>query len=92
MGRSGVGKSTLLGAFLQRGYAMLADDKAAIVVDGDVPLALPGYPLIRLAEDAVNELQFPVNGSRLKTQPGQVRCCRWRNSSRSRRRCAPPIR
>lgn len=65
MGSSGVGKSTLLGAFLQRGYAMLADDKAGIVVDDcGVPLALPGFPLIRLAEDAVNKLQFPVNGSR----------------------------
>src|SRR5262245_24055614 len=67
MGASGAGKSTLLGAFLQRGYAMLADDKAGIVVDGDgVPWAVPGYPLIRLSEDAVNKLQFPANGSRLR--------------------------
>ena len=63
MGRSGTGKSTLLGAFLQRGYAMLADDKAGIILNEDgAPQVMPGFPLIRLTEDAVKELQYPVHG------------------------------
>jgi hypothetical protein len=63
MGRSGSGKSTLLGAFLQRGYKMLTDDKAGIVVDSNgAPVALPGMPFLRLTEDAVRKLGFPVDG------------------------------
>ena len=63
MGRSGAGKSTLLGAFLQRGYAMLADDKAGIILDEEgAPQVMPGLPLIRLTEDAVKELRYPVHG------------------------------
>lgn len=67
MGRSGAGKSTLLGAFLQRGYAMLADDKAGIILNEDgAPQAVPGFPLIRLSEDAVKELRYPVHGCQLQ--------------------------
>ena len=63
MGRSGAGKSTLLGAFLQRGYAMLADDKAGVVLDEDgVPRVMPGFPIIRLTEDAAHVLRYPVHG------------------------------
>ena len=63
MGRSGAGKSTLLGAFLQRGYAMLADDKAGIMLNEDgAPRVMPGFPLIRLTEDAVKALRYPVQG------------------------------
>ena len=61
MGRSGAGKSTLLGGFLQRGYAMLADDKAGITLnENGVPQVMPGFPLIRLTEEAVQKLQFPI--------------------------------
>ena len=63
MGQSGSGKSTLLGAFLQRGYKMLTDDKAGIVLDpAGAPTALPGMPFVRLTKDAVNKLEFGVNG------------------------------
>ena len=63
MGRSGAGKSTLLGAFLQRGFAMLADDKGGIILNEDnAPQVVPGFPLIRLTEDAVKELRYPVHG------------------------------
>jgi hypothetical protein len=67
MGRSGAGKSMLLGAFLQRGYAMLSDDKAGVVLDDNGgPQVLPGLPLIRLAHDAVSVLRYPMNGCQLR--------------------------
>ena len=45
LGRSGAGKSSLLGALLKRGRAMLADDVAGVVLDaGGRPVALPAYP------------------------------------------------
>jgi hypothetical protein len=66
MGRSGAGKSMLLAAFLQRGYAMLSDDKAGVVLDDrGGPQIVPGLPQIRLARDAVNTLRYPVNGCQL---------------------------
>ncbi|MEP6619822.1 MAG: hypothetical protein ABJE47_10915 [bacterium] len=66
-GKSGAGKSTLLAAFLQRGYRMLADDKAAIALNGDeVPLAMPGYPLMRLTRSAADALCYPVQASQLR--------------------------
>jgi hypothetical protein len=72
MGRSGAGKSTLLGAFLQRGYAMLADDKAGIRAAGDgTPQVMPGFPLVRLTEDAANQLRYPVRGAGLHRSLGK---------------------
>ena len=56
-GHSGRGKSTLLGAFVERGYAMLCDDVTGIVTDGgNRPAALPAYPSLRLWADAVDTL------------------------------------
>ncbi len=69
MGHSGAGKSTLLGSFLKRGYAMLADDKAGIIVDENgVSKAMPGFPYARLTVQTVKELNYPVNG--LKVNEG----------------------
>jgi hypothetical protein len=66
-GRSGVGKSTLLAAMLMRGYSMLADDKTGIVVNenggADV---LPGFPLVRLTEEATDMLSYPLDGSTVR--------------------------
>ena len=57
LGRSGAGKSSLLGALLKRGRAMLADDVAGVVLDaGGRPVALPAYPRLRLCADVVDAL------------------------------------
>ena len=57
LGRSGAGKSSLLGELLKRGRAMLADDVAGVVLDaGGRPVALPAYPRLRLRADAVEAL------------------------------------
>ena len=56
-GRSGIGKSTLLAALVERGYPMLADDVTGIVADGSgAPLALPAFPCVRLWSDALEVL------------------------------------
>lgn len=56
-GHSGVGKSTLLAALAERGYAMLSDDVTGIVLNGgDSPAALPAFPFHRLWADALTML------------------------------------
>ena len=48
VGNSGVGKSTLTAAFMQRGYRVLADDVVPVTDDG---FAIPGFPRIKLWQD-----------------------------------------
>ncbi len=48
LGNSGAGKSTLAQAFHSHGYSVLTDDVMVVQLGGDYPLALPGYPLIKL--------------------------------------------
>ena len=57
-GHSGLGKSTLLAAVVDRGYAMLSDDVTGIVAEGDGgdPRVLPAFPSLRLWSDAVEAL------------------------------------
>lgn len=53
VGRSGAGKSTLAAELDRRGHQVLSDDVVPIDDEG---LALPGYPRIKLWEDAVERL------------------------------------
>ena len=60
-GPSGIGKSTLLGALLKRGYSMLADDITGIAINGDgQPLVLSGYPQVKLWAAAARKLDRPT--------------------------------
>lgn len=62
MGKSRAGKSTLLGTFLKRGYSMLADDKAGIIVDENgVAQALSAFPMARITKETVNSINFPAD-------------------------------
>ena len=57
VGPSGAGKSTILGAMLHRGYALLADDLAAMDAEGDARIrVLPAIPRVRLWPDSVEQL------------------------------------
>jgi len=57
IGASGNGKSTLLTSFVRRGYEMLADDIAGIVIDESGRMTvLPGYPQIKIWADAAERL------------------------------------
>lgn len=63
VGRSGAGKSTLLGAFVDAGYAMLADDVTGLVFDSDdQPVALPCGPAIRLWQSSLELLNHASDG------------------------------
>lgn len=56
-GHSGFGKSTLLATFLERGYAMLTDDVAAISLAGNGrPHVSPSYPHFKLWADSAEIL------------------------------------
>ena len=57
LGHSGVGKSSLLGTFLKRGHAMLADDAVGVASSSDSRiLALPSFPRLRLCADTLDAL------------------------------------
>lgn len=59
---SGHGKSTLLAAMVNRGYAMLADDVTAIDVDTSPgPIAFPAFPRMRLSAASVDRLGLPAD-------------------------------
>lgn len=60
-GQSGAGKSTLSGAFLRRGYSVLADDICAINAEGEV---LPSFPQIKLWADAAKQLAVQTHSLR----------------------------
>ena len=60
-GPSGHGKSTLLAAMVDRGYAMLADDVTAIDVETTPgPLAYPAFPRTRLSAGSIDRLGLPA--------------------------------
>lgn len=68
-GPSGIGKSTLLIALIQRGYPMLADDVAALAIEGDGVVVRPAFPRARLWLDAVIALGGDL-ATLTRTRPG----------------------
>jgi hypothetical protein len=54
-GASGTGKSTLAGAFYQRGFPVLADD-VCVIDSGDCPVVIPANALLLLWSDVVDRL------------------------------------
>jgi hypothetical protein len=61
-GPSGIGKSTLLGELLRRGYKMMVDDVCAVTLDlAGLPVVLPGYPRTRLWSDAAYKLEQDIH-------------------------------
>ena len=61
VGPSGAGKSTVSAMFLQRGYQVLADDVVPVDIQGR---ALPGFPRIKLWQDAAEQLALETKGLR----------------------------
>ncbi|MCA9051461.1 MAG: hypothetical protein KDA89_22135 [Planctomycetaceae bacterium] len=61
LGGSATGKSTLAAQFRQQGIPVLADDICPIVIrPGLGPVLLPGFPVIRLWQDAANHFGFDI--------------------------------
>lgn len=52
VGDSGWGKSTLAEYFCQNGYRLINDDVVALDVSGDDMIIVPGYPQIKLRQEA----------------------------------------
>ena len=70
LGKSGAGKSTLAAALAVRGYEVLADDVSAISAAAPgPPLAMPGYPNLRLWADAFDRLGL-ADETRRRTRDG----------------------
>ena len=67
-GKSGTGKSTMVSAFLERGYKIVADDMLALTFDdqGRV-VALPGFPQVKLWADSAKALGRSTDGLRRVT-------------------------
>ena len=62
IGTSGVGKSTLTNAFVQRGYRMMCDDVAPVSLDqAGRPQAVSGFPGSRLWRDSVQYFGHDVS-------------------------------
>ena len=56
-GRSGLGKSTLLSALVDRGHPMMVDDVCGVFVDDSgAPMLVPAFPRIRLTEASAQAL------------------------------------
>jgi len=61
VGHSGAGKSTLAAALMHRGYEILADD--VVPVDAECRV-LPGFPRLKLWQDAAGRLDIDTAGLR----------------------------
>ena len=61
VGEAGHGKSTLMAAMVQRGYAMLTDDVTAVSLESPSrPLAYSSFPRLRLCADAAVRLNHSL--------------------------------
>jgi hypothetical protein len=61
VGPSGHGKSTILAALLDCGYAMLADDVTVIDVESQShPIAFASFPRMRLSADSVLQMGYSI--------------------------------
>lgn len=56
VGSSGFGKSTLAAALRTRGHTLITDDQGVLCVSGQVPLALPSFPRVKLWPDSLASL------------------------------------
>lgn len=70
VGHSGAGKSTTLGAFMDRGYPVLCDDLAAVDLDADGrAVVFPGTRVLKVWADSAASLGWPTDGlPRVRTE------------------------
>jgi hypothetical protein len=60
-GASGSGKSTIAKAFIKRGYPLHTDDISVVSAGEDgMPVAYPGYPQLKLWEDALKKTGMAI--------------------------------
>jgi hypothetical protein len=72
MGPIGAGKSTFASAFRALGHKVVADDNAALELDGPRPLVLPAFPSVKIYPEIARTLGFerdslrPMHASQVK--------------------------
>ena len=67
VGTSGVGKSSIAAALHARGHAVISDDIIPIDLDTDLPLALPGFPMLKM--DNLTALSMNIDLDSLQSIP-----------------------
>jgi hypothetical protein len=60
LGHSGWGKSTMAAAMVKLGASAFSDDLVAVPMKGCVPMALPGYPFLKLGLDSGEILGYKI--------------------------------
>ena len=70
-GHSGAGKSTILGAMMNKGYQVFSDDVCVPVLDHDSGLVslLSSYPMLKYWSDSVGRLGIAANQLSRKIRP-----------------------
>ena len=62
-GAAGVGKSTLAGALVRRGYSLVADGMASVELENESVYVRPGGSMLRLWRDSLQYNQWPARAS-----------------------------
>ena len=60
-GEPGAGKSTLTRRFLEKGYKLMADDVAAVKIEGDNAVVYPGFPYQKLVRNEVESRNLDIS-------------------------------
>lgn len=61
-GDSGIGKSTLAGAFFKRGFRIICDDLCIVRKNAEnICCVYPGYPFIKLWQESLTKLAIPFD-------------------------------
>ncbi|HEY9632635.1 MAG TPA: hypothetical protein V6D14_04470 [Coleofasciculaceae cyanobacterium] len=58
MGNSGQGKSSLAAALQRQGYALRNDDVTPVSLNGDLAIAYPGFPQMKLSSESAAVLEY----------------------------------
>ena len=86
LGRSGIGKSSLAAALVERGYPLLADDVTGVMLDaGGRPVALPAFAHQRLWAHTLDKMKWRPR-ARAKVRRDMEKY--W---VRAERHCATPL-
>jgi hypothetical protein len=89
LGPSGAGKSTLAASLREQGAALISDGMTVVDLSGDVPLALPGPPHLKLWPDAIASLAPAASAG---TRPvARQEDKRWYEAQRGRATRAVPL-
>ena len=62
LGRSGIGKSSLAAALVERGFPLIADDVTGVAVADDRAMALPAFASLRLWADTLDKMRWRGRG------------------------------